>query len=93
MSEPKLLSVSDRLAVSPAEAARLVGIGRTKIYEAISAGELKSLKIGSRRLVAIEALRDWLRTHEVTSRLASPSGADDMGHLLASNTAEAPHAR
>ena len=61
MSESKLLSVSDRLAVSPAEAARLVGIGRTKIYEAIGAGELKSLKIGSRRLVAIEALRDWLR--------------------------------
>ena len=67
MSEPKLLSVPDRLAVSPAEAARLVGIGRTKIYEAIGAGELKSLKIGARRLVAIEALRDWLRTHEVAT--------------------------
>jgi excisionase family DNA binding protein len=59
------MAISDRLAVSPAEAGRLVGIGRTKIYEAIGTGELKSLKIGARRLVAIDALRDWLRTHEV----------------------------
>src|SRR6185503_11941378 len=35
MSEPNLLSVPDPLAVSPAAAARLVGIGRTKLYEAI----------------------------------------------------------
>ena len=75
MSQPNPLSVPDRLAVSPAEAAQLVGIGRTKIYEAIGTGELKSLKIGSRRLVAIDALRDWLRTHEVASRRASSSGA------------------
>jgi excisionase family DNA binding protein len=65
MPQPKLISISDCLAVSPAEAGRLVGIGRTKIYEAIGTGELKSLKIVARRLVAIEALRDWLRAHEV----------------------------
>jgi excisionase family DNA binding protein len=68
MSQPKVLSVANRLAVSPAEAARLVGIGRTKLYEAIGAGELKSLKIGSRRLVAIDALHEWLRHHEVASQ-------------------------
>jgi predicted DNA-binding transcriptional regulator AlpA len=53
------------LAVSPAEAGRLAGIGRTSIYHAISCGDLKSLKIGARRLVAVDALRDWLRKHEV----------------------------
>jgi excisionase family DNA binding protein len=53
------------LAVSPAEAGRLAGIGRTTIYQAISSGELKSLKIGARRLVAVEALREWLLKHEV----------------------------
>jgi excisionase family DNA binding protein len=74
------MSVPDRLAVSPAEAGRLVGVGRTKIYEAIGAGELKSLKIGSRRLVALDALRDWLRTHEVTPRPLRPSAkATDTG--------------
>ena len=34
------------LAVAPAEAARLAGVGRTTIYEAIGAGALKSVKIG-----------------------------------------------
>jgi excisionase family DNA binding protein len=53
------------LAVSPAEAGRLAGIGRTTIYNAISSGELKSVKIGARRLVTVEALRQWLLKHEV----------------------------
>jgi len=53
------------LAVSPAEAGRLAGIGRTTIYHAISCGDLKSLKIGARRLVAVDALRGWLLKHEV----------------------------
>ena len=44
---------------------RLAGIGRTTIYHAISSGDLKSLKIGARRLVAVDALRDWLLKHEV----------------------------
>jgi len=53
------------LAVSPAEAGRLAGIGRTTIYHAISSGDLKSLKIGARRLVTVEALHQWLLKHEV----------------------------
>ena len=53
------------IAVSPAEAGRIAGIGRTTIYHAISCGDLKSLKIGARRLVAVDALRDWLLKHEV----------------------------
>ena len=48
------------LAVSPSEAARLAGIGRTTLYEAIGSGALRSLKIGKRRLITVEALRDWL---------------------------------
>ena len=53
------------LAVSPAEAARLAGLGRTSIYGALGSGALKSLKIGKRRLIAVEALRAWLLSHEV----------------------------
>lgn len=55
------------LAVAPAEAARLAGVGRTTIYEAIGAGVLKSVKIGKRRLITIEALRAWLLAHEVAA--------------------------
>jgi len=52
------------LAVSPNEAARLCGIGRTTLYAALSSGELKSVKIGTRRLIMLEALRDWLKRNE-----------------------------
>jgi excisionase family DNA binding protein len=55
------------LAVGPAEAARLTGVGRTTIYEAISARALRSIKIGQRRLITIEALRAWLLSHEALS--------------------------
>lgn len=52
------------LAVSPAEAARLAGIGRTTLYEAIGSGALRSLKLGKRRLITIDALREWLAAAE-----------------------------
>ena len=52
------------LAVSPNEAARLAGVGRTKLYEAIGSGALRSFKIGTRRLIMVEALRDWLLAAE-----------------------------
>lgn len=52
------------LAVSPNEAARLCSIGRTTLYAALSSGELRSVKIGTRRLIMLEALRDWLKRNE-----------------------------
>lgn len=52
------------LAVSPNEAARLCSIGRTTLYAALSSGDLKSVKIGTRRLITLEALREWLKRNE-----------------------------
>ena len=74
VTEPTIIdhnSVADRLAVSPAEAARLAGIGRTTIYEAIGSGALRSLKIGKRRLILIVSLRDWLETAQQAVDLAA----------------------
>ena len=55
------------LAVSVGEAARLAGVSRTTLYQALRSGGLKSLKIGSRRLITIEALGAWLHLHVVDS--------------------------
>lgn len=66
---PDLISQAAQiLAVSPNEAARLCSIGRTTLYAALSSGELKSVKIGTRRLIMLEALRNWLLANEQTSR-------------------------
>ena len=54
------------LAVSPSEAARLCSIGRTTLYAALSSGDLKSVKIGTRRLITVDALRAWLQNNEQT---------------------------
>jgi len=60
-------AVVERLAVSPGEASHLAGIGRTTLYEAIASGALRSVKIGKRRLITIDALREWLLANEVGS--------------------------
>ncbi len=55
------------IAVSPDEAARLAGIGRTTLYTALAKGDLKSIKIGTRRLITIEAIHEWLAAHQTGS--------------------------
>jgi len=55
------------IAVSPDEAARLAGIGRTSLYAALAKGDLKSIKIGSRRLIKIEAIHEWLASYQTDS--------------------------
>ena len=52
------------IAVSPDEAARLAGIGRTTLYAALAKGDLPSIKIGTRRLIRVDAIRDWLAKNE-----------------------------
>lgn len=49
-----------RLAVSPAEAAQMIGLGRTKFYELLAANEITSIKLGARRLIRVRDLEDWL---------------------------------
>lgn len=51
---------STRLAVSPTEAARMMSLGRTKLYELIAADELKSFKLGSRRLIRVSEIEAFL---------------------------------
>lgn len=55
------------IAVSPDEAARLAGIGRTTLYAALAKGDLPSIKIGTRRLIRVDAIRDWLASNEIPS--------------------------
>lgn len=52
------------IAVSPDEAARLAGIGRTSLYAALAKGDLKSIKISTRRLIKIEAIHEWLASYQ-----------------------------
>ncbi|MFF2921896.1 helix-turn-helix domain-containing protein [Streptomyces celluloflavus] len=48
------------VALTVAEAARRIGIGRTKLYEYGTSGEIASVKIGSLRRIPAEAVNDFL---------------------------------
>lgn len=48
------------LLVKPEEAATLLRVSRSKIYELMRIGALKSLKIGGSRRITKEALREFV---------------------------------
>lgn len=55
----------DKLLLTPLEAARTLGIGRSKLYELLSSGELASIHIGACRRIPIEALRAYITQLQV----------------------------
>ncbi len=57
MSEPLLLRVD--------EAAKLLQVGRNKVYELVASGELPSVRIGRQLRIPAEALRAWIRSQTV----------------------------
>ncbi|WP_156839840.1 helix-turn-helix domain-containing protein [Novosphingobium aquimarinum] len=49
------------------DAARMIGVGRTKLYELISTGELETVKIGKSTRVTTASI------HDLVKRRCSPS--------------------
>ncbi len=52
--------MTGRLLYTPLEAAALLGLGRTKVYELLLSGELRSVRIGTARRVPAAALVDFV---------------------------------
>lgn len=48
------------LAISVSETARQLGVGRTTVYGLINSGQLKTTKIGRRRLISMLSVREFL---------------------------------
>lgn len=51
----------DMQLLTVVEVSRMLGIGRSKVYELLYSGELKSVKIGAARRVRYSDLRDYVR--------------------------------
>lgn len=43
------------------EAARMIGVGRTKLYELIAAGEVETVKLGKATRITTASLHDLVR--------------------------------
>jgi excisionase family DNA binding protein len=52
----------EREGLSVAEACAIAGIGRTKLYEIITAGDLVARKLGRRRIILRQDLLRFLET-------------------------------
>jgi excisionase family DNA binding protein len=48
------------LLVRVNEAARLLGLGRSTIYQLVESGELPSVRIGTARRIPLAALEQWV---------------------------------
>lgn len=55
------------LAVSAAEAARLLGVSRPTLYQLLNRDDFPSFRVGNRVLVSVSGLQDWIerQTKEV----------------------------
>ncbi len=49
------------LCVRVNDAARMIGVGRTKLYELISSGELETVKIGKATRITTASLYDLVK--------------------------------
>jgi excisionase family DNA binding protein len=47
----------DPLAVTIPDACRMLGIGRTKFYELIGAGDVRAIRVAGRTLIEVASLR------------------------------------
>jgi excisionase family DNA binding protein len=56
--------MSDQLLYRPEEVAKLLGIGRTRVFELMKTGELPSVKIGASRRITRQAVVAYVRRLE-----------------------------
>ncbi|GEN78973.1 hypothetical protein AFE02nite_07070 [Actinotalea fermentans] len=60
------LQADERRVFSVTEAAAVLGIGRSKLYEFIAAGELRTIHIGRLCKVPVDAIDEFLATRPST---------------------------
>ena len=53
------------MLVRPEDAARVLGVGRTKVYELMRSGALRSVRVGGLRRIPVAALDEFVARLEV----------------------------
>ena len=58
----------EKMACSISEAAQMLGISRPTLYALLDQPGFPAFRVGNRRLISVEGLRDWIRSQtEVTA--------------------------
>ena len=61
MTETMTRSVAEKKLYSIAEALDATGIGRTKMFELLANGSIASVRVGTRRLIPVDALDEFIQ--------------------------------
>ena len=64
----------EQLMYRPADAAQVLGMGRTAVFALIKSGRLQSVKLGGARFITADALRAFVR--ELEQEASSHAGAE-----------------
>lgn len=76
-----------RLLLDSREVATLLGLGRTKVFELMAAGELPVIRIGRSVRVPREALVTWIaRRTELPVEVTAPTAVEDLDCAVAEPT-------
>lgn len=54
------MDIDQTIAITVRRAAQLTGVSRTKLYSEMALNLLPSFKIGRRRLIRLDDLRNWI---------------------------------
>ena len=54
--------------LSPAEAAKLIGIGRTKFYALLKENQIPHIRIGHRILIPVKELENWIHQQAIKNQ-------------------------
>jgi hypothetical protein len=66
----------ERISCTIPEACAATGLGRTKIYEEISAGRVQTSKVGARTLIVVDSLVALIDPGSANSAAHTPAGSD-----------------
>ena len=72
---PPAPQLPEQLLLRPTEVARVLGIGRSTVYELIHAGELPTIHVGRAVRISRRAVETWIEEHtaaEGLHRVARP---------------------
>ena len=69
-SIPQQSSPGTKMTLSVREAAEMIGISKPKMYELIREGEIPSIHVGKKIVIARQALLDWLSEGDTNGKKA-----------------------
>ena len=65
------MAIAERGALSVEEAAKYLGLSKSKTWVLVSSGQIPSWHIGRNRRVSVERLQQWIREQEAAQRDAA----------------------